>query len=82
MNGPIYIFNGKSYTTVNGLSKAIFKDSGCSSHSMVRMVEGERKISAYNRDGDVICEYNVSEPKVGKPMYVTGGLPGAIRRGV
>jgi hypothetical protein len=35
-SGPAYTFNGRTYKTVAGLSRALFADSGCDSHSMVK----------------------------------------------
>lgn len=70
MDLPVYVFKGRRYKTVSGLSKALFTDSGCTSHSMVV----ERVITCWTGRGteqQEVARYAVSAPEVGKPMTVT-----------
>lgn len=69
-SGPEYVFKGRTYKTVSGLSKAIFQDSGCDSHSMVV----DRVITATvgrKPEQRVVARYTVSAPVLGQPMTVT-----------
>lgn len=69
MATPTYRFNGRTYKTVSGLSKALFTDSGCDSHSMII----DRRITCTVGRGDArrtVCVYSVSEPRLGEPMTV------------
>lgn len=70
MIGPEWRFNGRSYKTVNGLSKALFVDSGCDSHSMVK----DGRITCTVGRGTerrTVATYAVSAPKLGEAMTVT-----------
>lgn len=71
MTGPEWVFKGRTFKTVNGLSKAIFKDCGCDSHSMV--VGPLRIITATvgRLPERIVARYQVSPPTPGKPMTVT-----------
>jgi hypothetical protein len=70
---PGYVFKGRTYKTVNGLSTAIFKDCGCSSHSMVNK---DRRILAYAPDRvTVIASYKCSAPEFGKTQSVEREMP-------
>jgi hypothetical protein len=73
MSAPAYRLNGKTYMTVNGLSRAIVKDCGCDSHSMVTVTaHGDREIVCYlGRLGAIVARYNVTPPKHGQVMHVT-----------
>jgi len=70
LSQPVWIFKGRTYKTVSGLSKAIFADCECDSHTMVI----DRKITATigrHPNQLSVAEYYVSEPVAGKPMTVT-----------
>lgn len=70
METPVYLFKGRRYKTVRGLSTALFADSGCESHSMVV----DRVITCTvgrGADAKIVARYRVSEPSVGHPMTVT-----------
>lgn len=66
---PEYRFKGRTYKTVNGLSRAIFDDCGCDSHSMIinRVITATVGRREQER---VVARYEVSAPEVGKPMAV------------
>lgn len=69
-NLPTYLFKGRTYKTVAGLSKAIFQDCGCDAHSMVV----DRIITATvgrKPDERIVARYHVNEPTPGEPMRVT-----------
>lgn len=70
MNRPEYVFKGRTYKTINGLSKAIFQDSGCDSHSMVvnRVITATVGRKPNER---IVARYTVSPPVLGQPMTVT-----------
>ena len=66
---PGYRFKGRMYRTVSGLSRALFSDSGCDSHSMVV----DRRITCTVGRGPerrTVAVYAVSEPKPDEPMTV------------
>lgn len=66
---PGYILNGKTYTTVHGLSRAIFKThANCCEHSMVTR---EHKVLVFDKAGDVAATYSVEPPVFGKPQHLT-----------
>ena len=67
---PVYTFKGRTYKTVAGLSRALFADSGCDSHSMV--TRDRRIICTVGRGADTrtVAVYAVSEPKLGEAMTV------------
>ena len=68
--GPEYVFKGHTYKTVSGLSKAIFEDCGCDSHSMV--VDSVITATVGRKpDQRVVARYTVSAPVLGQPMTVT-----------
>lgn len=67
---PSYLFKGRTYKTVAGLSKAIFNDCGCDAHSMVV----DRVITATTGrkpNEQIVARYHVSAPTPGQPMTVT-----------
>lgn len=71
---PVYILNGRTYKTVAGLSKALFADSGCDSHSMV--VDSRITCTVGRKpDQRTVAVYAVSKPEIGKPMTVTRVTP-------
>jgi hypothetical protein len=69
-----YRFQGRVYKTVNGLSRALFADSGCDSHSMVMFTaSGDREIVCYRGRGAeqvIVARYFVSPPKAACDMTV------------
>ena len=70
MSNPVYILNGRTYKTVAGLSRALFADCGCDSHSMVHPVT-RRITCTKGRDPRVtVAQYIVSAPKLGEAMTV------------
>lgn len=73
--GPIYKFKGRSYSTIVGLSRALFIDSGCDSHSMV---DSTRHITCWRGRGtnrEIIAQYLVDVPKLGEPIHVLKTYP-------
>jgi hypothetical protein len=75
MAGGAYQLNGRTYMTVNGLSRALFADCNCESHSMVMFTAaGDREIVCYRGRGaaqTIVARYMVSPPKLGQVMHVT-----------
>lgn len=68
MHLPVYKLNGKTYKTVAGLSRAIFADSGCDSHTMVLMPERIIEASVGRKpDERIVARYKVDAPDTTKP---------------
>lgn len=66
MSGPRWQFNGRPYSTILGLGRALMRDCGASSHGPVNL----GRMRCYTARDTIAGEYSISAPELGKMMNV------------